>query len=112
MPEVKANLSRLAGSTIFSALDMQGAFHCIPLSPEDRPKTAFATPFGQFQQKKLGFGMTNGPAAYCRLVDRILQGLPPGICIGFLDDAVVHSANFDDHLVNLEATLSAYQAAA
>ena len=65
MPTVQDSLARLAGSRIFSAIDMQGAFHCVEMDERDREKTAFATPFGSFQQRMLGFGVTNGPPTYC-----------------------------------------------
>ena len=110
MPNVHDCLARLAGSTIFSGVDMAGAFHCIELDPRDREKTAFATPFGSFQQKRLGFGLTNGPSAYCRLVEKVLRGIPPTVAIGFMDDGVIHSSDFATHLTNLDITLAAYQA--
>ena len=110
MPNVHDCLARLAGSTIFSGVDMAGAFHCIELDPRDREKTAFATPFGSFQQKRLGFGLTNGPSAYCRLVEKVLRGIPSSVAIGFLDDGVIHSSDFQTHLANLDTTLAAYQA--
>ena len=109
MPSVKECLSCLAGSRIFSGIDMQGAFHCIELDERDKEKTAFATPFGSFQQKRLGFGLTNGPSAYCRLVEKILRGIPSSVAIGFLDDGMIHSDTFDQHLKNLDRTLKAYQ---
>ena len=111
MPSVQDNITRLAGSSIFSAVDMEGAFHCIPLDPRDKAKTSFATPFGPFQNKCLGFGLTNGPSAYCRLVERVLQDIPPSVAIGFLDDGVIHSSTFQQHIKNLFTTLEAYRAA-
>jgi hypothetical protein len=111
MPSVTDNITRLAGSKIFSGIDMQGAFHVLEIEEADREKTAFATPFGSFQQKRLGFGLTNGPSAYCRLVERVLQGIPTSMAVGFLDDGVVHSETLSGHLSNLRVVLSAYQAA-
>ncbi len=108
MPTVQDTIARLAGSNIFSGVDMAGAFHCIDIHPDDREKTAFATPFGTFQQKRLGFGVTNGPATYCRLVDKVLQKIPPTEALSFVDDGVVHSDGLDQHLRNLEKTLQAY----
>ncbi len=111
MPSITDNLTRLAGSTIFSSVDMTGAFHSIPLAKEDREKTAFSTPFGLFQNKRLGFGLTNGPSAYCRLVEMILREIPPSMAVGFLDDAVIHSTTFAEHLHHLDKTLATYQRA-
>ena len=109
MPGIQDNIARLAGSTVFSGIDMAGAFHCVELQDEDKEKTAFATPFGLFQQKRLGFGVTNGPATYCRLVERILRDIPDSVAIGFLDDGVIHSTDLESHFVNVAMTLSAYR---
>ncbi len=90
---------------------MAGAFHCIDIHPEDREKTTFATPFGTFQQKRLGFGVTNGSASYCCLVEKVLRDIPPSVAISFLDDGVVHSKGLRQHFDNLRRTLQAYRAA-
>jgi hypothetical protein len=111
MPSVQDNIARLAGSRIFSGIDMAGAFHCIEMDPRDREKTAFATPFGSFQQKRLGFGLTNGPPTYCRLTERILRDIPHSVAIGFMDDGVVHSVDLDTHVENLKMTLDSYRKA-
>ncbi len=109
MPTVQDTIAQLAGSNIFSSVGMPGAFHCIDIHTDDTEKTAFTTPFGTFQQKHLGFGITNGPATYCRLVDRVLCHIPPLEALSFVDDRVIHSAGFQCHLINLDKTLKAYQ---
>ncbi len=108
MPIVQDTIACLAGSNIFSGVDMAGAFHCVEVHPDDREKTAFATPFGTFQQKRLGFGVTNGPATYCRLVDKVLKDIPMSEALSFIDDGVIHSEGLDWHLENLDKTLKAY----
>jgi hypothetical protein len=87
---------------------MSGAFHCIQMQDSAKEKTAFASPYESFQQKRLGFGLCNGPATYCRLVERILQGIPTTVTVGFLDDGVIHSRGLDAHIQNLTTTLSDY----
>lgn len=111
MPSIQDNLARLAGSTVFSGVDMAGAFHVIPLAPESRPLTCFATPFGSFEAICLSFGLKNGPSAYNRLIGIILRSVPPSVTIAFMDDAVIHSAGLAGHFENLRATLSAFQRA-
>ncbi len=88
---------------------MAGAFHCIDVDPRDREKTAFATSFGSFQQKRLGFEVTNGPATYCRLIDLVLKDIPDSVAIRFLDDGVIHSAEVEDHICNVRTVLTAYR---
>ncbi len=109
MPSVQDTISRLACSRIYSGVDMARAFHCIDVDPRDWEKTAFATPFGSFQQKRLGFGVTNGPATYCRLVDLVPKDIPDSVAISFLDDGVIHSAEVGDHIRNVHTVLTAHR---
>ena len=64
MPLVSTCLHRIAGSKVFSSVDMQSAFGCIEIEEKDKEKTAFATPFGLYQQARLGFGLCNGPSSF------------------------------------------------
>ena len=111
MPSVQDNITRLAGATIFSGVDCVGAFHAIEIEAKDREKTSFATPWGSFQQRRLSFGLCNGPASYSRLTARILRDIPPGMAVGFLDDALIFSHDFQSHLLHLDTVLAAYQRA-
>ena len=112
MPNVEDNLARLSKSRIFSTLDNVGAYYSIPISETDREKTAFsAGPFGLFQFKRLPNGLCNAPSCYNRLIRLVLQGVGPEIALIFLDDVIVHSATFEEQLINLEIVLQAYQKA-
>ncbi len=112
MPAVQDTIAQLAGSNIFSSVDIAGAFYCIDIHLEDQEKTAFATLFSllPFQQKRLRFGVTNRPATYCRLVDRVLHHIPLSEALSFVDDGVVHSDGLQHHLKNLDKTRKAYKA--
>ena len=60
--DVQSNLARLGKSKYFSVLDSQGAYHVIPIHPEDRYKTAFLTPWNSFQFRYMPFGMASAGA--------------------------------------------------
>ena len=79
LPVISDNLSRLSKSRVFSCIDGAGAFLAVPMHPEDKEKTAFSTPFGLFQYKRMPFGLMNAPATYTRLVQRVLEDIPPEI---------------------------------
>ena len=75
LPRIDDTLDMLAGKRWFSALDLASGYWQVPLSPEARCKTAFATHSGLFQFRVMPFGLCNAPATFERLMDRVLQGL-------------------------------------
>ena len=111
LPNIADNLSRLAGSRVFSALDGAGAFHAVPVRRADREKTAFSSPFGQYQFVRMPFGLANAPATYSRLVARALRHLPSSEVLCYLDDTAVHSPDVWSHLRTLRKVLAAFRAA-
>ena len=111
LPNIEDNLARLSRSVVFSTLDGSGAFHVVPIAEKDRQKTAFSTPWGLFQYKKMPFGLCNGPATYSRLVQLALHGIPPSVAMPYLDDIIIHSANLQTHLKDLENVLVAHRKA-
>ncbi len=111
LPQIEDNLARLAHSTVFSGIDGSGAFHVVKVRKQDRAKTAFSTPFGLFQFQRMPFGLTNGPATYSRLVQLVLNGIPPSMALPYLDDTIIHSRNVDDHLKALARVLQAHRKA-
>ena len=56
VPSVPHTLARLSGTKFYSSIDFSGAFHCIPLTERSKEKTAFNTPYGQFQFRRMPFG--------------------------------------------------------
>ena len=108
---INDNLNRLSHSTIFSTIDGSGAFHVIPLRKQDRKITAFATPFGCYEFKRLPFGLCNGPSTYARLVKLVLSGIPYNVALPYLDDTVVHSRDIPTHFRDLDVVLQAHSKA-
>ncbi len=108
---IEDNLARLSSSTVFSGLDASGAFHVVPLSPDSKEKTAFATPFGSYQFKRLPFGLANGPSTYARLVKMVLHGIPTSMALPYLDDVIIHSNSIKSHFDALRQVFLAYRQA-
>ncbi len=68
----------------------------------DAEKTAFTTPQGgQYQVNVLSFGSCNAPATFCRLMDVVLSGLNWRECMVYVDDIVVSSKTWDQHVRTL-----------
>ncbi|XP_035680003.1 protein diaphanous homolog 2-like [Branchiostoma floridae] len=62
------------------------------MDEESRPFTAFVTPYGLYEWVRIPFGLKNGPPAYQRHMEEVLEGLSHVICEPYMDDTVVHSA--------------------
>lgn len=88
--------------TVFSVLDLASGFWQIPLDPETKHKTAFTTHHGVFQWNKLPFGLMNSPASFQLVMAEVLRGLNWKSVLVYVDDILIFSKSFDEHLTHLE----------
>ncbi|KAG5847077.1 hypothetical protein ANANG_G00122120 [Anguilla anguilla] len=110
MPRVDELIERLGPARFLSTLDLTRGYWQVPLSPQAKEKTAFVTPDGLFQYRVLPFGVHGAPATFQRLMDQVLRPHQE-YAAAYLDDIVVHSANWKVHLARLEAVLGALREA-
>ena len=111
LPRIDDILDRLGGKLYFSTLDLQSGYWQIPMSPADAVKTDFHGPRGLYQFKRMPFGLKNAPASFQRAMDLVLAGLVGVSCWVYLDDIIIASSSFEQHLVDLEAVLTRLQSA-
>ena len=106
LPRIDDTLDALGGSCWFSTLDLKSGFHQVSIAEEDRPKTAFSIPgSGLWQWRVLPFGLINSPSVFERLMERVFAGLTYLILLIYLDDIIVYSKTFKEHLENLQVVL-------
>ena len=103
LPRSDDILESLGGAKWFSCLDLASGYWQVPVAKRDRPKTAFVTHRGQFQWTCLPFGVTNGPGTFTRLMNLALQGLTWKECLVYLDDIIIMSGTFEEHLSRLRS---------
>ena len=87
LPRVKESLAKLQGSTVFSKMDANSGFWQVELDRTSRKYTTFITPFGQFQFKKMPFGISAAPEFFQGQVSKILQDLQGVVRV--MDDILV-----------------------
>ena len=71
------------------------------MEESDKEKTAFSTSSGHFEFNVMPFGLTNAPATFQRLMECVLAGLTYEQCLIYLDDIIVFSSTFDEHIQRL-----------
>ena len=104
LPRIDDTLESLHGAKFFSTLDLKSGYWQVPIREQDKEKTAFRTCSGQlYEFNQLPFGVCNAPATFSRLMDRALAGLAWNICLYYLDDIIVFSASWEEHLERLKA---------
>lgn len=99
LPHISRILGRLNGTKFLSAIDLSDAFWQVPLTDSAKEKTAFVAPGrGLFQFTRMPFGLHNAPQTLSRLMDRVLGiDLEPSVFV-YLDDIIVMSATFTEHM--------------
>ena len=102
LPRIDDLLDALHGAKWFSTLDLKNGYWQVPISEQDKEKTAFRTSSGQlFQFNQVPFDLCNTPATFSRLMDRVLAGLHWETCLFYLDDIIVFSSTWEEHLARL-----------
>lgn len=107
LPYITHILDRLREAKYLSSIDLKAAFNQIPLSPSSKEKTAFTVPSrGLFQFKVMCFGLTSAPATQQRLMDRLFGPEFGERIFIYLDDIIVVSGSFDEHIDLLRQVLT------
>ena len=102
LPRIDDALSALLNKSWFSSLDLTSGYYQIPMRTEDRIKTAFVTDSGLYEYLVMPFGLTNACATFQRFMDTVLAGLKWKCVLVYIDDILVFSQTFEEHMKDLE----------
>lgn len=103
LPYLSTILDKLRDARYLSSIDLKQAFYQIPLHPDSCEKTAFTVPRrGLFEYVVMPFGIANAPATQQRLMDEIFGPLLGENLFIYIDDIVVVSSSFREHIAMLQ----------
>ncbi|XP_068241185.1 uncharacterized protein [Palaemon carinicauda] len=109
LPRIEDCLKSLGESPYLSKIDLEKGYWQVPLAEESRPLTAFITRDGLYQCRVMPFGLRNAPSCFQRLMNKVLAGISN--CVVYLDDIVIFSKTWEEHLQTLRKVLRALQKA-
>ncbi|CAF2115001.1 unnamed protein product [Rotaria magnacalcarata] len=101
-PTVEELINRLGGHSWFTKLDLKSGYYQISIHAADKSKTAFITQDGLYQFQVLPMGLMNAPPSFQRVMNHIIGYNRWHYILVYLDDILVFSNSFDDHMKHLQ----------
>ena len=100
LPHIQDTLKDLGNARVFSTIDLRNGYWQVRMEEQSKKYTAFTLPQGgTYQFKVMPFGLKNAPSTFQRLMSQIfLVGYINKFCMVYLDDIIIYSQTWSDHL--------------
>nr|GEU41078.1 putative reverse transcriptase domain-containing protein [Tanacetum cinerariifolium] len=109
LPRIDDLFDQLQGSSVYSKIDLRSGYHQLRVRNKDIPKTAFRTRYGQYEFQVIPFGLTNAPAVFMDLMNRVCKPYLDKFMIMFIDDILIYSRNKEEHENHLRIILELFR---
>jgi hypothetical protein len=86
---------QLKRACVFSKIDLRSDYHQLRIKEQDVQKTAFKTCYGHFEFVVMLFGLTNAPAIFMDLMNRIFRSYLDKFIVVFIDDILIYFSQIE-----------------
>ena len=95
----------LQGAKVFPKIDLRSGYHQLKIREKDIPKTTFTTRYGLYEYTVMSFGLTNAPAYFMSMMNKVFMEFLDKFVVVFIDDILVYSKNEEEHKEHLRLVL-------
>jgi hypothetical protein len=97
LPWIEDLFDQMKGASVFSKIDLRLGYHQLKIRESDIPKTAFRTRYGLYEYIVMSFGLTNAPAYFMYLMNKVFMEYLDRFVVVFIDDILVFSKTMEEH---------------
>jgi hypothetical protein len=105
LPRIDDLFDQMRGARVFSKIDLRSGYHQMKIRPSDIPKTAFSTRYGLYEFTVMSFGLTNAPAYFMNLMNKVFMEYLDKFVVVFINGILIYSKNDSDHEEHLRMVL-------
>jgi hypothetical protein len=105
LPKIDDLFDQLHGVCVFFKIDLQSGYHQLRVRECDIPKIAFVLRYGLYEFTVMSFGLTNAPAYFMYMMNKVFMEYTDKFIVVFIDDILVYSRNEEEHEGHLRLVL-------
>ncbi|KAF5442856.1 hypothetical protein F2P56_035472 [Juglans regia] len=105
LPRIDDLLDQLQGALVFSKIDLRSGYHQLKIKEKVIPKTTFRTRYNHYEFLVMSFGLTNAPASFMDMMNRVFRPNQDNFVVVFIDEILIYSKSEEDHKQRLRLAL-------